>query len=358
LQYRRHFFGQIVGDAPNENNNQFQWTEWSQNISPFRSKPLPEIQVVTTLVNPDSHISTGYFWLQLDIPIISQFTAQGEHNMNLHSKYTSEAIPYNATSQEFQDAIQNIKGIGEVHVFRYGPDPEIYSDFSQHGSFTWQIEFDISTVNMIKSSGIYAAFPLFLHYKNTLNGDYGGEAMDRVRVKRLQPGSEAKYKQKITEIVTKLESYTHYDFRVRAKNEFGYSKWSILENIRTKTIEYDPRSNFKMHCVTNNPFVKLLNGEGRLAANRIDSDYHIGCAMGGRDANSGGDGLVAIISSGEGQTKSARTYFYFNSGFQNYIVPGGYSSGYAVNRDVRDRYVTIKAWGAGGAGGLGPNRHG
>ena len=352
IQYRRHFDYQNVKNGIEEDVKSSVWVNHSDEISSVESASVPEIQMVTTFVDPNSKISSGHFWLKMEIPSIYPLTSHTSDTTIIPSAYISDPIPYNASAFEFQEALQKVKGIEKCFITRFNSNGT--NKVSPRDTYSWQIEFDSdSSLSSITTSsfGDHAVFPLLIHYKNTLDGDFNGSTMKRVQVKKLQTGSKTVYKKNVMEKVTELEDYTFYDFRIRAKNEHGYGPSTILKGIKTRS-KFSKSSSIYEQRKVSKLNTKMINGIGRLAANVNDPDYHGGCGMGGLDNKDGGDGLIVIKTDGEGNTHPGITYFYFNKGKQNYIVPDKHASG----KNIGDAYVTIKVWGAGGAGGTGPDK--
>jgi len=65
----------------------------------------------------------------------------------------------------------------------------------------------------------------------------------------------------------------------------------------------------------------------------------------------GEDGFVVITAYGEGMSEGVRTVFYYSGNAQTYHVDE--LAGFKASKSKTDRYVDVKVWGAGGAGGHG-----
>lgn len=407
VQYRKHFrpshhHHQDDKNTINLNNNFFEWQTLPDKISSLQSVAIPEVQLITTLVDPTSSITNGHFWLQMTLPTAyppSPFQPPSPSSSPLSSAAISLPIPYNATALEMQQAIQHIQGMGKVYVTRYGPANHNHhynssSDLPVRGSYTWKIELDLESSSLTQQQSHVATtnlhlFPLFEQYKSTLNGVYHSDSsgsrssssktiLNRIQIKRLQSGSRAQYKSSsLSTTILKLNENTLYDVRVRAIKDFGQGggggPWStILKGIFTdvpKVINYtSPLKSSKLNT-------KLELGKGRWAAHRNDGDYHGGCGMGGYDGENGNDGLIVIVfgvdkhpvdvhssnnyNSNNRSHGSSRTIYYFHEEKQHYVVPGVDGGGVSsTHQNMLNTYVTIKAWGAGGAGGMGPDNNG
>ena len=104
VQYRR----QLVGDT--ETQNPLSWVDYSMPISAISQLTSPEIQEITTLVDEGSSISTGLFWLRLDV---GHRDLSMRYN-NLEPSTVSEPIPFDASAEVFEQAIRNIDGVDRV----------------------------------------------------------------------------------------------------------------------------------------------------------------------------------------------------------------------------------------------------
>jgi hypothetical protein len=100
-----------------------------------------EIQTVTTRADVGQKIESGWFRLSLH--------ARGMNDMDPESKTQTVRIPFNATAEEFKqalDSLDNLKFGGTTkHVTRSNtPDNQ--------GGFTWTVSFDVGKIGMFEDT--------------------------------------------------------------------------------------------------------------------------------------------------------------------------------------------------------------
>ena len=347
LQYRLQILDkgreEDVIDGRSDNNNRIDlngknllsWKDYPEDIIATSSVSLPEVQEITTLVNNDSSITNGYFWLKLKVA----YDDPTLRSNVLESSTISKPISFNATVEEFEDAVKDIRGVRSVRVFRYKPGFWGTSDKPYRGTFSWRVEFKV----------IGHSAPLFEIHKDNLNGDYSGGFV-RCRVQRLLKGHPPLYKEEINITVNELYSETYYEFRVRGINSFGSGPWGdILYDVKTDVPLVEKPSPKASNDQLNSRNVKLVSGEGFRAGNDADPDYMSGTAMGGFDGEDGSDGRVVIIQYNKRNLIiPSRINFYYTGQPEQYIVPGNNP---VKNKESSIDYIDVKLWGAGGAGG-------
>lgn len=343
LQYRLQIVDQRKGDDHVDNKhehnnyihhkNVLSWKNYPDEIQAMSTSSLPEVQEITTLVDDDSIITKGYFWLKLQVTYDDP-TLQSNV---LESRMISKPIPYNATIETFEDAIRGIRGVTRVRVFRYEPGLWGISEQSYRGTYSWRVELEV----------IGHSAPLFEVYKDNMDGDYAGGFI-RCRVRRLLKGQSPIFKQEINVVVDQLNYERYYEFRVRGVNSFGHGPWSLLSNVKTPFQDVTITSRKASGAQLKSKHVKLISGKGRLAANNDDPDYIAGLAVGGFDGEDGSDGMVVIIQYDSAKMIiPSRVNYYFIGRSQQYVVPGG------SNLDTQDsvEFIDVKLWGGAGAGG-------
>ena len=329
VQYRR----QLVGDT--ETQNPLSWVDYSMPISAISQLTSPEIQEITTLVDEGSSISTGLFWLRLDV---GQRDLSTRYN-NLESSTVSEPIPFDASAEVFEQAIRNIDGVERVRVFRYEVGKYGTSILSDRGRYSWRVEFDV----------VNGPIPLFEVYKDTLDGEFSG-GNHRANVRRLHTGKSIKYESSLVANIGNLDAEAYYEFRVSGESTHGKGPWS--EPLRVKTDPFS--SQLDMYQASDKQLaskdVKLIAGKGWKAGNAHDPDHVPGAGMGGFDSRDGKDGLVVIISYGRDEMViPSRTHLYYTGTAQYFIVGGQVS---AIDWSTKaNTFIDIKLWGGGGAGG-------
>ena len=335
LQYRKH-----ITDINTEHATD--WINFSE-IPAESSHSIPEIQEITTLVDPHSKITQGCFWIQLRIPneennqrILSEFA----------STYISKKIPFDATAKDFKESLQVIRGIGSIRVYRYGPNFDSSTDISSNGAYTWKVEFF--------SPGYKSPLPLIDMHKHTLDG-ICASCSSRIQVRRYQMGQPALFKTIMSERIDGLVQNTTYDFRIRGKNEYGQiGAWSnTLSNVSTLVASDHHQSGLNISeyvdTVRNSDYNKMVSGNQYIPGNTNDVDYVDGIGVGGYDNQNGGHGLVVIISQ-EGDDIVMPTRKSFN------FIPGVVEQKFnflktRIDAKNRERYILVKLWGAGGGGG-------
>lgn len=346
LQYRLQILDEVRGDVIDNDNsinsgidlkqkNALSWKDYPEDIIATSSVSLPEVQEITTLVNDDSSITKGLFWLKLKV-------AYGDPTLRsnvLKSSTISKPISFNATVEEFEDAVKNIRGIRSVRVFRYKPGFWGTSDKPYRGTFSWRVEFQV----------IGHTAPLFEFHKDNLNGEYS-DGFVRCRVRRLLQGQPPVYKKEINITVNELQSEKYYEFRARGINSFGKGPWgSILFDVKTDVPLFDKPTLKASKNQLNSRNVNLVAGKGFRAGNDADPDYMHGTAMGGFDREDGSDGLVVIIQRNNNKLIiPSRINFYFTGRPEQFVVP---ENNQFKNKERSIDYIDVKLWGAGGAGG-------
>lgn len=323
IQYRQH--DQDLDRNLSETQNV--WIDYPVQISAVKSKMKPEIQEVTSHVDYNSSITNGKIWLKLDLPFNERSLVGQLPSDKILSSTISKSISYNATEQEFEEAICKVQGILHCKVHRYEPDKFHKGTKSSRGSYSWRIEFTTDA----------GPIPLFTVYKSTLNGGFTGKK--QVTVKRILHGRhrELLSDNKIT--ITGLEGNEFYDFRVRGESECCVSDWITLP-FPVKTPIQFPSLNKPIP--NQSKYTKEMAGIGRNAGNIMDPDYINGAGMGGVGAFNGGDGLVVfILYDSSVPIRSKKTSFYFSGFPQIFTIPESYSC----------KYIDIKVWGGGGSGG-------
>ena len=309
-----------------------EWVSYPQKISAIRDPANIEIQEITTLVDEDSKITSGEFILKLSIPSIPNIPTK----RRLNSHMISLPIIFNATSSEFENAISNIYGIGNVRVYRYTPGSEGASSYAQRGAYSWRVE--IKTVHY--------PVPLFEVHRDDLDGTFQ-ERNSRIIVKKLQKSTPNSIKTDISFIIDDLDEYTYYDFRVRGMSEKGAGNWSnILYGVQT-SYKFKKKSKLSSPEQMSSKSIKTIQGKNRSVANSMDPDYFSGVGTGGLEGCSGQNGFVVIIYSTYQQPVPSRFYFFYNGGEQYFEVP---EFEYGVDSTRDQVYITVKLWGAGGAG--------
>ena len=340
VQYRRHVF------LPDEEQfkNSFDWVNYPLPVQGFKTVPTPEIQEVTTLVDDTSEITSGSFWLKLDLPL---FDPNNHSILKLESDSITAPIPFNATVDQFQNAFSNVRGIGKLRVYRYEPGLRGTSSLSKRGTYSWRIEFDTSLGHN---------FPLMEVWKNSLDGVYSGKEVFegefvRAVVKRIRASQDATFHSSMNTIVDELQNETIYDFRVCGKNEHDVTLCSeILTNVKTHSHAPTFDIPIPTESQLNSPYVKLIEGSGRFAGNRFDPDYLHDAGKGGSDGQNGVDGLIIIISHDEERRVATRSHFYYNGQPQQFVLE---EPPFMPGRDKESpvRFVDVKLWGGGGSGG-------
>ncbi|CAM9453642.1 unnamed protein product, partial [Choristocarpus tenellus] len=177
---------------------------------------------------------------------------------------------------------------------------------------------------------------------------YGGRAWRNIKTK----GASIKLSAGVPVSATDLHAYSRYRFRVRAVNTVGTGAWSQESDWFSTLPEFPGapsvgegwggREHEKTRSDVFGSILLSLEGEGQHPANMLDPDYAHGAGWGGDgDGGIGGGGMAVLISRTHGLPRASRSHFYFTAGSpQAYRVPSHSS----VNR------ITIKLWGAGGAG--------
>lgn len=138
LQYRKHqdFVSSSSSSSSSYSTNQttFEWMDHKNNlnqiikISSIQRPSIPEIQIVMIFFNSNEVLSMQgkYFQLKLDIPPLSYTPFSSE------AQYVSLRIPFNASSEEFQEAIEHIDGI--CKTINHGEEEEIEKSSSLFAS--------------------------------------------------------------------------------------------------------------------------------------------------------------------------------------------------------------------------------
>lgn len=333
LQYRFQVVDEKTHDIDSDQ-NALVWKYYPDDIIATTSASTPEVQEITTLVDDDSFITKGYFWLKLKV---NYYDPTLRTNV-LDSSTISKPIAFNATVESFKNAIIDIRGIKNVRVFRYEPELWGISEKSNRGAFSWRVEFDV----------IGHSAPLFEVYKEELDGEYK-RGHKRCRVRRLLKGQSPVFKDRLIVVVDQLKSDSYYEFRVQGVNSYGQGPWGdILTNVKTKFIaERIPHRKASRKQI-NSKSAKLIAGNGQQAANSADPDYIPGAAMGGFDGEDGSNGIAVIIQYNHNKAIiPSRINYYYTGSSNQYVVPGG------DKNEVKDRvdFIDVKLWAGGGAGG-------
>ncbi len=356
LQYRKQLVNEGGGGTrSNEDNlkssqNALFWKDYihhgsSKNIPATLTSSIPEVQEITTLVDDDSTIASGFFWLKLKVP----YHDPTQRINVLESSTLSKPIAFNATVESVENAIASIRGVQNVRVFRYEPGRRGISSLSYQGTYSWRIEFYVIGQNA----------PLFEVHKDTLDGIYSGGYV-RCRVQRLVKGEPPRYKGEIRTLLEGLESETYYEFRVRGGNGHGDGPWGeVIGNVKTESfIPPSQPMQTPTESQLRSQYVKLMPGIGRRAGNDKDPDYLPGASMGGFDKENGTDGLVVIIQYNQQKLIiPSRTYFYSKGRSEQFVVPNGNHLKWNNNQLHNTEYIDLKLWGGGGAGGGTPRNH-
>ncbi len=337
VQYRI----QVLDEGSNNDDfstslNKLSWIDHPEPVSAISAPVMPEVQEITTLVDDDSTISAGFFWLKLKA-IYSDPTLQSNV---LESSTISKPIAFNASAENFEDAVKGIRGVQNVRVFRYEPGLWGTSDLASHGAYSWRVEFQV----MGEST------PLFQVHKDNLDGKYKGGYL-RCRIRRLLKGQPLVYKDNVVTTISDLKSEKYYEFRVRGVNAHGSGPWSaLLSDVKTGPFEpYTPPRKPSVDQL-NSRHVKLFSGNGQRAGNDIDPDYITPSGRGGFDGEDGANGVVVIIEYGKEKLRiPSRLYYYFSGQSENYVVPGNKFGGKDDSKGVE--FIDVKLWGGGGAGG-------
>ena len=330
VQYRLY-----ADENGSDSTNSFDWMDHPIPLSVVSRLPTPEIQEITTLVDEGSSISSGFFWLRLDVPTDDPTV----HYNKLESSKVSGPIPFNASEEDIENAIRQIDGIRSVRAFRYEVGKYGSSILANRGRFSWRIEFDV----------VGGPISLFEVFKDTLDGEFSG-GYDRVSVRSILKGRPIEFVSSLVADIGKLEIERYYDFRVGHKNVRGERLWSEILRIKTASPLLEFGAARPSDRQINSKHAKLMKGDGRFAANNKDLDYITGAGMGGTDSQDGKDGLVVIISYGTDEMIiPSRTYFYYTGNVQHFVVsdPVGRADWSSKERSMID----IKCWGGGGSGG-------
>lgn len=336
IQYRREIEGAIDGDE-----NPLSWVDHSMPISIVSRLPTPEIQEITTLVDEGSSISSGQFWLKLDIQ------GSGGSDLPYHKleSYTvTDPIAFDASTDEFEKAVLNIQGIAKVRVFRYEVGNYGTSILPSRGRYSWRVEFDVDS-----NLAAHGLVPLFEIYKETLDGNYSLD-YKRIAIRRLVKRGPIEYESSLVATVGNLDAATRYGFRVGN----GNGKWSQILKVKTKPPSTILHTDKASTTHKNSKHIKRKSGEGRRAGNHEDPDYISPVGTGGFDGHDGSDGLVIIIPQGDNEIITpSRTLFYYSGDVQHYIVGNPNGSSVDVNKEAT-LFIDIKVWGGGGSGGGSP----
>ena len=308
------------------------WQDYPDDIVAISRKPIPEVQEITTLVDEESMITKGYFWLKLravyDDPTL--------RSNIIESSTISKKIAFDASEENFEEAIRGIRGVNKVRVFRYKPGFWGTSDKPYHGTYSWRIEFEV----------IGHSSSLFEVHKENLDGSYISSR--RCQVKRLLKGQPPSWKQDLKMMIGNLYSNKYYEFRLRGLNSFGNGNWKYISNVKTNVeLTNKKKSIASLNQVKSNN-VKLIAGKRRQAGNDVDPDYTPGAAMGGFDGEDGADGMVVIIQYDPNKLIiPSRVEHYFTGRPINYVVSGKNP----ISSEKKIDFVDLKLWGGGGAGG-------
>jgi len=322
IQYRHH--------NPDRNLTETRqpWVDYPVQISAVESKIKPEIQEVTSHVDSNSTITHGSIWLKLDLPLNERSIVGQLPSNKLVSSTISKAIPFNATEQEFEEALSEIQGILHIKVYRYEPGKFNKNTKSLQGSYSWRIEFTADA----------GPIPLFAVHKSTLNGRYTGK--HQVTIRRLFEGRHRKLLPDHSINITGLQGNEFYEFRVRGESQCCVSDWETLPLIVQTHVQF-PSLRYPLSS-SENKYTKEIPGTGRQPGNILDPDYIHGAGMGGVDSFNGGDGLVVfVLYDSNPPIRSSKRTFYFTGYPETFSIPKSYSC----------KYIDIKVWGGGGSGG-------
>ncbi|GMH79973.1 hypothetical protein TL16_g08344 [Triparma laevis f. inornata] len=296
------------------------WFEFSKGDIDFKSNEgKKEVQSFTTKVDVGDAISSGSFWLSF-------------------RNERSGEIPWNADAEKVERALADISTISAVKAHRYTPnDPR--STSSLRGTYTWRIEFLIEDDNILALD----THPTLGLSKHTLDGVYSAGA--RTAFARLHTGMAAGYLSTVMTSVSPLQPFTRYDFRVRCKNDVGYSDYSpILSAVRTtqKTSTYVyPNSRNAVQTYDHTMSVTAV-GQNPAMVNDVDYiSYGSSTAgKGGEEKNNGENGIAVIIAYAEDRTEESRSVFYYNGNSQMYTVPE--LAGWKRTSSNTDRWIDAR----------------
>ena len=336
VQYRR----EIEAESEVSVENPLHWVDHTVPIPVVSRMPTPEIQEITTLVDEESTISSGKFWLKLDLRPAGRTVPYHQ----LESSLVSGPISFDASTDEFENAIRQIEGIKSVRTFRYEVGHYGTSVLPSRGRYSWRVEFDVAI----------GPIPLFQLYKENLDGKYS-ESYSRVSIRRLMKARPIEYFSKLSAHVGNLDSATRYEFRVGVGNRSNGKEdiWSEISPARTKPYIPDLPVDKGSTKQLNSKHVKMISGHGRSAGNNEDPDYVPSAGMGGFDGHDGSDGLVVIIPYGKDDLIiPSRIYFYYTGEVQYFTVGNPY--GDVDGNTQATSFIDIKCWGGGGSGGGSP----
>lgn len=308
------------------------WIDHPIFVSAIDTYPVPEVQEITTVVDRDSSITSGHFWLQL----------VRDPYYQTESSTLSRPIEFNATAEAFEEAIRKIDGLNKIRVDRYEPGKFETSVHDDRGTYSWRVEFMY----------INGSAPLFVVYMETLDGKLS-DGHGRVKVRRILKGRPIQLKSHMTTSIEGLQPSTFYEFRVNFRYLTGQDMWSNALELKMEDpplVTYPPSAFIPSELQIRSKYVKRMSGKGRLAGNERDDDYVNGTGVGGRDSENGKDGLVVIIShTRNGIILPSRTTFFYTGSTQYFHVDDTLDS--TVSNSPQIDFIDVKLWGGGGAGG-------
>jgi hypothetical protein len=327
------------------------------------------------------------------------------------SRSVTRALRYDASAEEVREAVQGLVGIAasSVHVDRMSPTAtrrltsSTSNQVSFNGAFSWRITLKPPTAYYYHSNDGTNGWnpPKLAVLKNTIaecahvetvagaggEGSFYAQSTNRgtalrrnadgkncfsvytgsgpaVKVETIQQGRGSTVKPLDNQqppkelIVSDLDPFTLYAFRVRSRNAKGYSEWSSASTpVRTLhhlgpngyiPLDVDTRDTAKdvlLHNY-NKELVWMESGSGDgIAANMIDPDYAYGVGKGGAAGGKGGDGFAVLSSYVSGQSEPSRVFYFYSGKDEVYTVPHSSVNGISVDT------VVARLWGAGGGAG-------
>jgi subtilisin-like proprotein convertase family protein len=306
----------------------------SSSIDAIESEGVGKVITITTKADSGTPITSGDFWLSYN----NEFTVP---------------IPYNADANAVKSALEGLESIRHsVIVRRYSPG-DSRSTVAVDGCYMYYIQFnEEEAVKSISGSGGSVSV-----YKNTFDGA-SSKFPSRIIIDTITKSSAVIYKTVLSSQINNLEQFRKYDVAVTAVNEYGESaKSHVLSNIRTDAVShtYEYPGNRDLATQGYSGYTKQVTSVDNIVAQPNDNDY---ISYGGSTAGNGGlenkngeDGIIVILSYGAGQSVPSRSVYYYTGGPQSFVVSD--IAGWNAGKSNTDRYIDIKVWGAGGAGGHG-----
>jgi hypothetical protein len=263
---------------------------------------------------------------------------------NLADSSVASDIPFDATEEEFREAILSISRINKtatrVSTRRFA---------NAFNGYDWFL--DIEGMGNI---------PKFHHVRNSLLNIDNGElcwtgAGYVVSISSIKDGVDTYMTASSQVLVSGLTPQTSYDFRVlridsRTSNRM-YSEIVSVVTSSTKTIEEEAVETASTE--SSNPYMAgdfKVGGSGESAARKEDFYYAVGSANGGEGGKDGSHGHCVLITFRKNTfIPYVVNHFYYTGTTAVYVIPEIRSEDFPVTR------VTIKCWGGGGGAGVIPN---